>query len=323
VEVESSANAAQLQFQQQHDEMGNNAIQSMAMPFQTLQEEAVVVGRKEGLTNAAEETCCIYCTFPQNECCLLCSDVSSPREHDLLMASMEGLTHYIMESFHSSQHSLQTQHDYSFLKNRAWTGNSHVGNRPAQATYYYDWVRSIQRVSNVKRVCEIGMNGGHSVIIFLAALSSSQKDSGVHLTMFDLSEFAYSKTAVNYINTLYPGMFTLHAGNSRISVPEWTANVRNGLLCDIFSIDGDHSYEGALIDIKNAAKATKKGGYFILDDVNPGSPTREAFDAALKEGIVEEPRCVENVHFRIGYDNRFDETNARDLTMSWCTAKVV
>jgi hypothetical protein len=141
--------------------------------------------------------------------------------------------------------------------------------------------------------------------------------------MFDLSEFAYSKTAVSYVNTLYPGMFTLHAGNSRISVPEWTANVRNGLLCDIFSIDGDHSYEGALTDIKNAAKATKKGGYFILDDVNPGSPTREAFNAALRDGIVEEPRCVENVHFRIGYDNRFDETNARDLTMSWCTAKVV
>lgn len=231
------------------------------------------------------------------------------------MASMEGLTHHIMETFRTS---------HSFLENRAWAGNSHIGNRPSQATFYYDWIRSIQRLDTVQRVCEIGMNGGHSAIIFLAALYSSQKDSKVNLTMFDLSEFKYSKAVEKYVNILYPGMFTLHVGSSINTVPRWTEeNAKTELSCDIFSVDGDHTYDGALIDIKNAVKATKKGGYLILDDMNPGGPTRKAFDEVVSEGVLHEVRCVENVDIRVGYENRLDETHAREIKMSWCIAKVL
>lgn len=258
--------------------------------------------------------CCVPCTTPKSECCLLCSDRATPREHDLLMAAMEGLTHHVMEIFTAANH-------HGFLKNRAWQGNSHVGNRPLQATFYYDWIRSIH---NVTRVCEIGMNGGHSAVIFLAALYPSQKEFRVHLDMFDLTEFKYSKTVEKYIKVLYPGMFTLHVGNSRDMVPKWTEdNAKNGPPCDIFSVDGDHTYEGALIDIRNAANATKKGGYIILDDMTPGGPTRKAFDEVVKDGILEAPKCVENLYARTGYDDRLDETNAREQKLSWCTAKVV
>ena len=258
--------------------------------------------------------CCVQCTTPKGKCCLFCSDRASPREHDLLMAAMEGLTHYVMESFKGS---------YGFLKNRAWQGNSHIGNRPVQATFYYDWIRSLH---DVKHVCEIGMNGGHSAVIFLAALHLSQnKTSMVHLDMFDLSKFKYSKAVETYIKVLYPRMFTLHVGNSRSAVPRWIEDnaKNNGLPCDIFSVDGDHTYEGALVDIKNAANATKKGGYIILDDMSPDGPTRKAFDEVVRDGILDEVKCVENLYTRTGYDNRLDETNARELMLSFCTAKVV
>ena len=33
--------------------------------------------------------CCVPCTSPENTCCLYCNDVSSYREYDLLMASMD------------------------------------------------------------------------------------------------------------------------------------------------------------------------------------------------------------------------------------------
>lgn len=282
-------------------------------------------GQSADIVGSLHDTnaCCVYCTFPKKECCLRCSDLSSPREHDLLMASMEGLTHYLMERFRTASPPADVQTSHSFLKTRAWEGNSHIGNRPIQAAFYYDWIRSIQHVDSSTQICEIGMNGGHSAFIFLAALSG-QKNLDIHLTMFDFAHYAYSEWAVNYINTLYPGMFTLHKGDSRSSVPESTAeNAKMGVLCDVFSVDGDHTYEGALVDIKNAAKATRKGGFIILDDMNPGGPTRKAFDEVVKDGVLREPKCVEDVFMRVGYENRFDETNARELTMSWCTAKVV
>ena len=293
-------------------------------------EDARAAETTHTIGNIVEEDntkCCIQCTTPQNECCLLCSDVASPREHDLLMASMEGLTHHVMEVFEAAKHSAAVRQSHGFLTNRAWAGNSHIGNRPAQASYYYDWIRYIQRIEgeeSAMHICEIGMNGGHSAVIFLAGLHSGKKDSGVHLTMFDLAAFEYSKTVEKYINALYPKMFTLHVGNSRDTLPKWMEeNTKNGVYCDVFSVDGDHTYEGALVDMKNAAKATRKGGYVILDDMSPDGPTRKAFNEVVQNGILGEVRCVEDVHIKVGYDDRIDETNARELKMSWCTAQVV
>jgi len=246
------------------------------------------------------------------------------------MAMMEGLTHYIMD-----KHSPSSRHN-KFLKTRAWEGNSHIGNRPKQATFYYDWVRSLKAtMGDVSHVCEIGMNGGHSALIFLAALSAwydggdtendaaSSSINSPKVTMFDLAQFDYSPSAKEYIEILYPRRFTLHKGNSQEVLPKWTAEHQTDK-CHVFSIDGDHSYKGARVDILNAVKATRKGGLLILDDMNPGGPTRRAFESVLKDepGLLVNKQCVENVDLKVGYDDRYDETNARDMVMSWCTATV-
>lgn len=262
------------------------------------------------------------------------------------MTAMEGITHHIMDTNNDKQ-------NMPWLASRAWEGNSHIGNRPAQATYYYDWIRSlvINNGEAVERICEIGMNGGHSPIIFLSATThfttnnkNNQEDDGVShssssnsisntsakLIMFDLNQFEYSITAKKYIETMFPGRFTYYPGNSLITLPQWTSNLTKRASpneiekCDVFSIDGDHSYEGALQDIRNAALATKQGGYIILDDMNPGSGTRKAFDkAVLVDKIIGQPKCVENVLIKVGYDDRTDITNARSLLISWCTAIVL
>ena len=261
------------------------------------------------IASDAQDQCCVPCTTPANACCLKCSDVSPFREHDLLMASMEGLTTHLMDK-HAGAH--------DFLATRAWQGNSHIGNRPLQATYYYDWIRSTLG-GEVRHVCEIGLNGGHSAVIFLASLAGRE---GVHLTMWDLLGWEYSPTAVKYIETLYPGKIEVIAGNSRREVPAWTGNNQNDL-CDVFSVDGGHRYFEAHADILNAVKATKKGGIILLDDMNPGSDTRRAFDDVVNEGKMSNVQCVENVLQRVGYENRVDETNSREMLMSWCMATVV
>ncbi len=257
------------------------------------------------------------CTTPQNECCLSCDDVSTSREHDLLMATMEGLTHHILDK----------NFDHSWLRNRAWQGNSHIGNRPEQAVYYYDWTRSLT-IGNesAKHVCEVGMNGGHSALIFLAALTqASDRGRGVEnnakLTMFDMFAYKYSQLSKEYIEALYPRRFVAYVGDSAITLPQWTLTHEKDK-CDVFSIDGDHKYEGAKRDILNAAKATRKGGMLILDDMNQ-ERTRRAFDEALAEGVLAHPKCMEDVLIRVGYADRSNETNARELRTSWCTASVV
>lgn len=281
------------------------------------------VGRYQGTENLlsnsinkdlTNDDCCHWCTSPKNECCMKCSDVSTAREHDLLMALNEGLTFYIMDKYPNSR--------YKWLETRAWEGNSHIGNRPEQATFYYDWIRSLDLGFDIRHVCEIGMNGGHSAIVFLAALATGQKEKDAHLTMFDLGIFDYSNTARDYIDALYPRRFTFYKGDSKRVLPEWTI-LDSTEKCDVFSIDGDHSYNGAIADIINAAKATRTGGMVILDDVNPGSPTRAAFDSAVTEGTLGNPKCIEDVPTLVGHNNRFDEDKARRIKSSWCFATVL
>lgn len=261
------------------------------------------------IASDAQEQCCVPCTTPADTCCLECNDVSSFREHDLLMASMEGLTHHLSEK-HAGAH--------SFLDTRVWQGNGNIGNRPLQSTFYYDWVRSALG-GEVRHVCEIGLNGGHSAVIFLASLAGRE---GVHLTMFDLLGWDYSSSAVQYVENLYPGKMNMIAGNSRRMVPDFTSKNQHDL-CDVFSVDGGHRYFETHADILNALKATKKGGILILDDMNPGSNTRRAFDDVVNEGGMTNVHCVEDVMQRVGYDNRVDETNAREMLLSWCMATVV
>lgn len=229
---------------------------------------------------------------------------------------MEGLTHHIMD-----KHPME----YNFLKTRAWEGNSHIGNRPIQATYYYDWARSLSfDGSKARHVCEIGMNGGHSALIFLAALTQNdhtKRDANV--TMFDFFKYTYSPAALKYVETLYPGRFSIYKGDSHSTLPKWIAEKGTENLCDIFSVDGDHSFQGAKTDIQNAVIATRKGGKIILDDMSPVGQTRRAFEEALTANIIGAPRCVENVETVTGHIDRIDETNVRKVVLNWCTATVV
>ena len=117
------------------------------------------------------------------------------------------------------------------------------------------------------------------------------------------------------MDALYPGKMTVIEGNSRKLVPQWT-NQNQQDKCDVFSVDGGHRYFEAHADILNAAKATKKGGIILLDDMNPGSKTREAFDNALAGGILANAHCVENVVQQVGFVDCADGKNSRGMLVT-------
>lgn len=200
---------------------------------------------------------------------------------------------------------------YEFLRTRAWYGNSHIGNRPAQARAYFELA---QRVAPGGTICEVGFNGGHSAAVFLAAAGRRAR-----MVSFDLAEFDYSETAQRLVGAVFPDQLRLVVGRSDQTVPRFSK--RHGRACDLFSVDGDHSYEGTYRDISNAVGATRPGGTLILDDMQNRGP-RDAFEESVRRGWLVEPSCVDGVPIDVSYVHRFDSSNVRRLNMSWCTATV-
>jgi len=206
------------------------------------------------------------------------------------------------------------------LRNRAWEGGGHIGNSPAQASAYYDLVRAErERLAPAPlRLCEVGLNGGHSAVILLAAGGHAAS-----LTMFDLMKYSYSQRAVDFVNALFPGAMALVRGNSHRTLRAFGRSAAGRGACDVFSIDGDHRYAGALADIADATHATRAGGVIVLDDMAAGGPTRRALERAVRSGALAAPRCTEGVRIHVSTRDRLDRTEGLLINASWCRARVL
>ena len=227
---------------------------------------------------------------------------ASGQEHELLELLLESLTLGVEARGGPEK----------WLRSRTWWEMSHVGNRPVQARSYYDMTRRIAP----KLICEIGLNGGHSAAIFLAAAGPSSK-----LVMFDTMAFSYSNWTVHVLEQLFPGQLTLIRGDSTRQVPAYFRGQEAS--CDLFSVDGDHRYRGVKSDILNAIAATKRGGVLLLDDMQRNHQTRRGFDEVVASGKLSQPTCQENVHVAVSHIHRRDTSSVRTLSMDWCTATVI
>jgi hypothetical protein len=111
----------------------------------------------------------------------------------------------------------------------------------------------------VHQVCETGFNGGHSAIALLYGNSNSS------LTSFDLMDKSFQPAAM----ALFKSIFGEHrvqfvAGDSTKTVPAHLP--RNGF-CQLFSVDGGHSYEVATADIINFQRLSDCDNIVLMDDI--------------------------------------------------------
>jgi len=134
-------------------------------------------------------------------------------------------------------------------------------------------------------------------------------------------QFTYSERAMALLKALFPSQLVLHKGDSRSSVLRFQQTV-GGRPCDIFSVDGDHRYAGAKIDILNAVNATAVGGTIILDDMRLGGETRRAFEDARRLARLRNVTCVEGLDGNVSRIHRYDRSDVRKIRMSWCTGIV-
>ena len=109
-----------------------------------------------------------------------------------------------------------------------------------EQNYQTGYVRELQlrrmvnlvRRPSVRVYCEIGFNGGHSAAAMLLA------NPRLLVHSFDLMAWRYSNVTSSVLKTMFGPRLTMHPGDSKVTVPEWTR--RSPRECDVLFVDGDH-----------------------------------------------------------------------------------
>jgi len=136
------------------------------------------------------------------------------------------------------------------------------------------------RKSQIRRVLEIGFNGGLSASAFLSA------HPDIHMVSFDIGEWPYVKDAKQLIDEMFPGRHTLIVGDSTVTVPQFKSNEQS---FDLAFIDGGHQTPVPEKDIANCLPLLRDDGYLIMDDYCEQYGKYgviRAYDQAVQQGLI-------------------------------------
>lgn len=131
--------------------------------------------------------------------------------------------------------------------------------------------------NGIKRVLEIGFNGGLSS----AAILSAQNMLVDQVTSFDIGEHECVLPAKKLIDDMFPNRHSLVIGNSLFTIP------KHDFLqpYDLAFIDGGHTFDLAKNDILNCKRCIKSGGFIIIDDYN-FQDVKDAYDELERLDII-------------------------------------
>ena len=147
---------------------------------------------------------------------------------------------------------MSSLNDY-FKKNNIIPTEGYSQQVPGQIAFLRRMVSS----PSIKRVMEIGFNGGHSAELFISS------NPNVELVSFDIGHHDYLKHGKAFIDSKYPNRHTLIIGDSLQTVPEYSKKAKP---FDIIFIDGGHDYPIAYGDIVNCRSLAHMHTIVIMDD---------------------------------------------------------
>lgn len=147
-----------------------------------------------------------------------------------------------------------------------------------QAKYFRDL---LIHKPGIKRIAEIGFNGGHSSFVFL----DTSQDTTV--TSFDLGEHDYVDASKEFIDSTFgKDRHELWKGQSIHTVTGY-ASRNPGASFDLIFIDGGHDEATAAADLENMRQLAHPGTIVVMDDyndkVNYGIGPFNAWNAALND----------------------------------------
>ena len=114
------------------------------------------------------------------------------------------------------------------------------------------------------RICEIGFNAGHSTLLMLLG----REKTPLEFTIFDIGHHAYTRPSLNYIQSKFKNVqFEYIEGDSTKKMPIWIDDHKDLVgTYDVVHVDGGHTLDCIVNDIKNADILVRVGGILIIDD---------------------------------------------------------
>ena len=175
--------------------------------------------------------------------------------------------------------------DYFSSSSRNIEGHS------AQLTYERQVYYKLASMPNIKRICEIGFNMGHSASLWLHANPKAE------VLMFDLWAHDYSPRAEIFLKSAAAAQLGLVDVGNRLKIVKGPSNFsvptffteHPEVKCDLLSVDGGHTYHEAIADISNMfAMASWDFNVLLVDDSNcaPSWCVDGAIFEAQRRGLV-------------------------------------
>ena len=130
--------------------------------------------------------------------------------------------------------------------------------------------------------CETGFNAGHTAMTFLML------GYRVH---FDVAKNAYTPACARMLSQIWPDRFTLHVGDSRITIDAW---VPPPATCDVVSVDGLRTQAAVLADARAFAEHARAHAMLLVDDTSPsyGPNLMAAWQLLVDGGEVAPRHCT-------------------------------
>ena len=153
-------------------------------------------------------------------------------------------------------------------------------------SYFWLVIRTLSDISRYSTpasfdICETGFNSGHSAVFFLE-LHPSVRYHGWDLG----TEFSASKHSAELLKHRYGDRIELVWGDSKITVPRHLNSTK--LKCDIISVDGEHTYEGSLSDLRHFIHASKNTSLVLVDDCDNDTGILRAFtEVVFKDRLIQ------------------------------------
>lgn len=128
-----------------------------------------------------------------------------------------------------------------------------------QGKLLYDIVRDLKP----ERSCEIGLAYGFSTLFILTAIANNGK--GRHLAVDPNQTRCWH--GIGFEKVKEAGLSHLFELHEETSLTFWPKVLAEMTKFDFIFIDGDHRFDGVMIDIYGAARAISPGGVIALDDM--------------------------------------------------------
>lgn len=131
---------------------------------------------------------------------------------------------------------------------------------------------------DARSVLEIGVHGGHSLLLALLANDTSA------ITCLDIGAYDHTLPCVRYLQNQFPGRVVYVQGDSSSVLPNVHATF------DVVHVDGDRSYEGVRRDVVECLRLSHQNATFVIDDYYDG--VKRAVDDIDALDVVRIPGCA-------------------------------